>query len=110
MKMFKDAINGIRTAFNTEKNIRRHFLIGLGVIVGIFLVNGTIYHLILALTAIVLVISFEMMNTSIERLSDMITNDYSEEIRIIKDISAGAVLMTVFFSLATGLIIGLTLN
>ena len=35
----------------------------------------------------------EVMNTSIERLSDIVSDEYSEKIKVVKDLSAAAVLI-----------------
>ena len=41
---------------------------------------------------VALVLSLELINSQIERILDILRPDYSEEVRKMKDISAGAVL------------------
>ena len=43
---------------------------------------------------IVLGLSAEMVNTSLEAMTDLIKKEYSEEAKIAKDVSAGMMLLT----------------
>ena len=60
----------------------------------------------IALTiAVALVWISEMFNTCIEKIMNMITRDYDPRVKIIKDISAGAVLVSAAAALVIGLVI-----
>ena len=50
-------------------------------------------------------LSVEMLNTAIEKICDFVHPDFSERIGLIKDISAGAVLLLAFVSVIIGLLI-----
>lgn len=52
-----------------------------------------------------LVMALELVNTAIEYLCDTITKDIHPAIKIIKDVSAGAVLLAAAGSVVTGIII-----
>ena len=52
-----------------------------------------------------LVLSLELMNTAIEKICDLITKDIHPVIKVVKDISAAAVLIAAIGSLFTGAII-----
>ena len=52
-----------------------------------------------------LVLALEMINTSIERCVDLVTQDYKELAKIAKDVSAGAVLVVSIFSIIIGIVI-----
>ena len=54
---------------------------------------------------IAFVIAMEMLNTAIEKLCDVVHRDIHPGIKKVKDIAAGAVLVSAIFSLITGLII-----
>ncbi|MBQ9046909.1 MAG: diacylglycerol kinase family protein [Solobacterium sp.] len=60
-------------------------------------------------TAVVLscgmVISSEILNTCVERICDMITGEFDERVKLIKDMAAGAVLVSSMAALITALII-----
>ena len=69
----------------------------------VFQVNG--YEWCLLIFAIALVIVSELFNTTIECLVDLVSPQYQEKARVIKDIAAGAVLFSVIISVIIGLII-----
>lgn len=52
-----------------------------------------------------LVLSMEMLNTAIEKFCDLVTTEIHPLIKIIKDISAGAVLVCAIGSIITAFII-----
>jgi diacylglycerol kinase len=52
-----------------------------------------------------LVLTAEMINTTIEKLSDIVSPQKNEHIRVIKDISAAVVLLSSFIAMIAGLII-----
>lgn len=52
-----------------------------------------------------LVLTMELLNTAIENLCDLVSGEYHPLIKIIKDVSAAAVLVTAAGSVVTGSII-----
>ncbi len=52
-----------------------------------------------------LVLTTEAINTSIENTLDCVSKEHREDIRDAKDSAAGAVLITVIFSIIVGLVI-----
>ena len=54
---------------------------------------------------IAFVIAMEMLNTALEKLCDVVHQEVHPGIKKVKDIAAGAVLISAIFSLITGLII-----
>ncbi|MBU0605117.1 MAG: diacylglycerol kinase, partial [Candidatus Omnitrophica bacterium] len=91
---FNAAVEGFIYVLKTERNMRAHFLIALFfLLLGIYLNFSAIEIMILAIT-ITLVLMVEMINTAIELTIDMIKTDVHPAARIIKDVSAGAVLLT----------------
>ena len=99
------ASNGVRYAFSTERNIRVHLLVFILVLVlSAFLEISKIeFLLILALSA--LNFSLELANTAIERLADKVSPEYDKQIGVVKDVMAGAVLVSSIFAIIIGLII-----
>lgn len=47
----------------------------------------------------------EGMNTAVEKLADHVCSDWNENIKIVKDVAAGAVFLTTFACIAVGLIV-----
>ena len=54
---------------------------------------------------IVIVLVLEIINTIIENIMEFLCNDYNLNIKIIKDMSSGAVLVSAFISVIVGLLI-----
>ena len=99
---FRHAFNGILLFIKSERNAKIHFMatviaIGIGLY---FQLNPTEWLWILL--AISLVWIAEMANTAIEELCDKLSPEISSEIKKVKDISAGFVLIASLFALAVG--------
>lgn len=99
---FNNAVTGILTAIKTESNLRTHFIIAILIVLLSMFFNFTRMELLMLLFAITSVLIAEMFNTVAEKLVDMITKDYHPLARIIKDISAGAVLIAALNSVVVG--------
>lgn len=52
---------------------------------------------------IALVLSLELMNTAVESVVDLVTDEWKEKAKIAKDTAAGAVLAAAIFSVIIGL-------
>lgn len=70
---------------------------------GIFLRISNIEAIILVLTIFFVFIA-EFINTAIEKLADLYTTEYNENIKIIKDIGAGSVTISAIASVIVGVI------
>ncbi len=91
---FSFALDGIKQALLAERNLRIHVIIGLLVIfLGIFLGFPRVEFIIL-LFAIALVLVMELFNTVVERIIDLISPNYHPRAKVIKNIAAGAVLIS----------------
>ena len=90
---FKNALNGIIWAFTMQPNFRVHMILTiLALIFGFWLKVSYIEMTILTLT-IVFGLGCEMINTSIEAMTDLITTEYKLQAKIAKDVSAGMMLL-----------------
>ncbi len=88
------AIEGILWAAKSERHIRYHFVAALAVIfLALFFKISALEFFLLVLAAI-LVIFAELINTAIEAVIDLVTEDYHELAKRAKDVAAGAVLVT----------------
>lgn len=91
---FKHAIDGIIWAFGSQPNFKVHFSLSiLAIFLGILLKITYIEMTIVVLT-IVFGLGIEMVNTSIEAMTDLITSEYRQQAKIAKDVSAGMMLLT----------------
>jgi len=91
IRAFYNAFRGIKEAF-IEQSFRILFIIALFVVVCLFYFPFESLERAVLILVVVLVLSLELINSQIERILDILRPDYSEEVRKMKDISAGAVL------------------
>jgi diacylglycerol kinase len=105
LKSVKYAWQGIKYCSISEKNFRMQLVIAaIAIFLGIALrISGTEWLALLFCLALVL--GLEMINTTIEMLSDTITKSIHPVIRQVKDIAAGAVCLVSVISFIIGCII-----
>jgi len=105
---FNYAIEGFLYVLKTQKNMRLHFLAAIIILLLGFYYNFTKIELILLLLTICFVLIAEMFNTGVELIIDLITNEFHPLARIIKDITAGAVLVASINAIFVGYLLFLT--
>jgi diacylglycerol kinase len=102
---FRNAFIGIYTATKTQSNIRFHLIAAISVfLLSVYLQVSLIEGLILLLTAGFVFVT-EMVNTSIEFLSDAVTLEKNDLIKHAKDVAAGGVLISAILAMAVGSLI-----
>lgn len=90
LQAFQFALEGIWYCVLTQRNFRIELVLALLVLgVSLWLQTG----LVIVVGCIVSVLVLEMVNTSIEAVVDLVTEEYHPLARIAKDVAAGAVLM-----------------
>lgn len=99
---FRHAFNGLATAFKTQISFRIHIIIALLTYISGILLNLSLTEWALVNSAIMFVVVTELMNTAIEHICDFIHPNQSPKIKIIKDIAAGAVLVSVIDAIIIG--------
>jgi undecaprenol kinase len=70
-----------------------------------FVLNFSLFEFLVAAIMIVLVISAEMINSSIEEVVNLLVSEHRKEAKIAKDVAAGMVLLISVFALAVGIIL-----
>lgn len=105
IRSFGFAFQGIFYVIRTQRNMQIHLAIGaLAVLAAIlFGISSGEWAALLAVMA--LVYSLEMVNTVIESIVDMITEEYHPLAKVAKDAAAGAVLVAAIFAVGTGVAI-----
>ncbi len=88
------AIEGILWAAKSERHIRYHFVAALAVVFLALFFKVSALEFFLLVLAAMLVIFAELMNTAIETVVDLVTDEYHELAKVAKDVAAGAVLVT----------------
>ncbi|MCB2221966.1 MAG: diacylglycerol kinase family protein [Bacteroidetes bacterium] len=102
---FGHAFHGILFAVKTQINLKIHLLIAIVVIaVGFFFGISKLEWLIIILV-IGMVISAEIFNTSIEILTDLVSPEENKKAGRVKDLAAGAVLVSAIAAVVLGLLI-----
>ena len=105
IKGFGFAFAGIWQLLLHERNFKVHVLALLVVISAGLYFHITTQEWINILLVSALVVSLEAINTAIEKLCDLYTTETHPHIKRIKDIAAGAVLMSAFFAVVIAFII-----
>ncbi len=100
-----NAVEGFIYVVKHERNMRLHFLLGFLVLLAAIFMGVSRLEWIILCAIISFVLVTEMINTVIEEILDLVERSHHPDIRIIKDMSAGAVLVSVFTALVVGFFI-----
>lgn len=105
VRSFAYAFEGVLHALKYNRNLRIDFLVALIVIfLGIYFQVSHFEIGLLVVMAIV-VISSEMINTALEEMVNLITNEHKKEAKIAKDVAAGMVFVASIGSVVVGALI-----
>lgn len=99
------AWRGIMEAIKLEKNFRIHLIVMSVVIILGFIFKLEAFEWIFIILAIQFVLVTELLNSIFERVLDYLNMDYHPQIKIMKDMSAGVVLLSAICSIIIGLIV-----
>jgi diacylglycerol kinase len=102
---FGYALNGIRHATATQLNFRVHLLAAVITIYAGYALHISKDEWLWIILCIAMVLVAELFNTAIEFLVDLVSPEYNKKAGLVKDMSAGAVLITAIGALVIGLII-----
>ena len=105
LKSFVYAWSGVKTLALAERNFKIELAFAVLAVILSLAFNIEYWQWGLVILSISLVFLAELFNTAIEKTLDLLHPDHSEKVRDIKDLSAGAVLLTVFFAVFIGLLI-----
>ena len=105
IKSLNFAIEGILHAAKTQPHLRYHFYSAAAVLFVSYLLGVTRTEFLIISLSVIAVLLAEMMNTAIEAVVDIVSPEKSEKARIVKDIAAGAVLVTALGVATVGYII-----
>ena len=105
MKSFTFAWKGILTCAGHEQNITFHLLAAIVVVVAGFIFHITHVEWMVVMLCIGTVIAAELFNSAIERLVDLVSPERNKIAGEVKDIAAGAVLVTAIAAAIVGLIV-----
>ena len=105
MESFRHAFSGIAGLFRSEHNAWIHFVATVAAIVlaWVFRVDRSEWMAIVL--AIALVWAAEAVNTAVEVLCDILSPNHDPRIKRVKDLAAGAVLLSALGALGVGLLV-----
>ena len=102
---FLAALHGIEVVIEEERNARIIFLIGLIVIIAGIYFNLSSGEFAILIIVTVGVFVCEVFNTLVENILDIVNPEYDKKIKILKDISSSAVLLSSIGAVAIGILI-----
>ena len=89
---FKNAFAGLKWALLTQPNFRVHFFLSVVAIgIGIY-VQLAIWEWVVIVLTIFWGLAAEMINTALESITDLVTQEWRQEAKIAKDVAAGTML------------------
>ncbi|BED93012.1 MAG: undecaprenol kinase [Candidatus Paraimprobicoccus trichonymphae] len=98
-------MRGLKYCIINEKNMRIHSVITVYMLVFSTFFNLNKLECLILILTIALVLISEIINTSTEAILDKIAFEYNSSAKIIKDIAAGAVLLSAAAAVVVGVII-----
>jgi len=105
LNSFVYAFAGIKDFLRYEPQALIHLIAALTVIGAGFWFNISNMEWIAVVFAIGIVVVSEMLNTAIEKLTDMVSPEIHPNAKVVKDLAAGAVLMASLVAAVVGLIV-----
>ena len=105
IRSFHNAIEGIIYATRTQRNLRIHLVMGIFVAIGMLALRLQRVYVIMLIALIALIIAFELINTAIEAVVDLLTVAHHPLAKIAKDTAAGAVLVMAIGATVIGYLI-----
>ena len=104
-KSFSYAWKGIVFAVKHEKNFQVEAVVGVFIIAAMLILPLNGLERALIVFSVALVLALELANTALEKVMDLLKPRIHPYVRVIKDMMAGAVLLTSLAAVAIGIAI-----
>lgn len=104
-RSFKNAFKGIAFFLKSETHAKIHLIVAFIVIAAGFVLKINLTEWCIIIISIGFVLTSEAINTAIEKIIDLVSPEYNKIAGIVKDIAAGAVLISSITVAVVGLII-----
>lgn len=105
IESFLVALKGVLFVLKNERHFKFHIIFSIFVVVAGCYFNITASQWIIILICIAMVTVAEIFNSSIEKLTDMVSPGYNKQAGIVKDLAAGGVLITAIVAAIIGAVI-----
>ena len=103
LKTLSYGFNGILYTLKHERNMVIHFLVIILVIIAGIVFKITFVEWGVCFVLFALVLSLELMNTALENVVDLVTEEKKAKAKVAKDAAAGAVLVSAIFAVIIGI-------
>ena len=103
LKTLSYGFDGIFYTLRHERNMVIHFLVMILVIIAGIVFKITFVEWGICFVLFALVLSLELMNTALENVVDLVTEEKKAKAKIAKDAAAGAVLVAALFAVIIGI-------
>lgn len=104
VKRFGFALDGLKSAIS-EQVFAVFCIIGLAVFAAMFVFRVPLYEKIILILTVMFVMTLELINSRIERVLDILQPNQDPKVKVIKDISAAAVLLACFGAAIIGTLV-----
>jgi diacylglycerol kinase (ATP) len=93
LQSFNFAFQGLVSAVRHQRNMRIHLLLALAVLIVSIFLNLSRLQLVVIFIAVAFVFITELINSAVETVVDMVTDEFDPRAKAAKDMAAGAVLV-----------------
>ncbi len=93
VQSFNSAFQGLVYSVRHQRNMRVHLVVAVGVLIGSVFLDLTKLEMVAVVLAIMFVLMTELINSAVEAVVDMLTDQYDPRAKAAKDLAAGAVLV-----------------
>ena len=104
-KSFGYAFEGIGTCIKKERNMKIHCAAAVLVVIAGVILKISLLEWCICLTLFGLIMALELVNTAVEAVVDLVTEERKPLAKIAKDTAAGAVLIAAIMAAIAGIII-----
>ncbi len=105
IKSVKAAIRGISFTFIHEKNFKIEIISAFLVIIFLIITKAEVWRWLASIIMIIVILTAELANTALERIVDMLKPQKHPYAKVVKDIAAGMVLISVIGVGVAGVIV-----
>jgi len=102
---FRHAFQGFATALREEKNLKIHTVLGFAALALGYILSFTPFEYAIVSIVVSLVIASELLNSALERFSDIVKPRVSGYVERVKDIMAACVLVLSVNAIFVGLLL-----
>lgn len=104
-RSFEFAFLGIKYLLTTQRNMRIHLIIAVGVVITSILLKVSLVEHAVIVVCIFLVLITEMLNTAIEEAINLLIKKHNLHAKLAKDISAAATLFAGICAIIVGCLV-----